>query len=645
MQDTEVLSVPFAGRGQVDNASGVYFPGDYESLRNVIITPEGTLRKREPAKGLRHDRTVPIHKIIGSWGPHILFSSFDNVGGNPRVLYSSKFTEIKPATLSNLAAFKTTLATQSGYSSGTSYVLIEKMFQYLDDMYAVIVHSNKDTVGAITTFTRKLYVVKIIDYNNATSHSDIVIEFDLTLANLVSFGTQTTAIDTSAPFRLIPVPPVPNSFTFKERAWVASGDTLYFSKATDVIKFAPGDDGGFFKFPAKVIKDVVALGDLIYVIFEDSIHVITYNTSPNVDAKVSIISSGEGGKSATVYGDTVFVLNHTSIYTVNGTNVSKLLDLTVPLTSTIASVGATNLNTLTDASVTDLKIVAYKNALYVLARRIHYNNASGTIDGINFKSDVYTIYTTGRMFRISLDNGSCSQYHYSQTVAKWHAADLAVVFFGAGVEESSRLFVLLANTTEVRYGSIFHSFEGIYSGGLPPSKITDYGLDSFVDEDDETSLTVGPIECLISIKNIIPDGVGYWQKKWRVLQIQGKLPSTILDAEADEQDLSVPYVPELLVSVQAFNKAHQLVMSTAFSELEFSNNRAEASSGYAYAINQRSPSMGIVIQTRTDYEPRDWGDISDPYILASKLELVDLSFLWTKLRSMSNNGRRFSTPL
>lgn len=642
MQDVEVAPVTLTGRGHVQSESEAYVPGDYYSLQNMIITPEGTLKKRLPAHGFFHNNTIKLNKIVGSWGPNVMYASYNEATGEPLIYQSLNDTQIVPCNLLNMVPFKAALVTASGFSVGTNFLLVEGFVQYGEVQYAIVLHSNVqyDVFNPNSArYTQKYYSVRVDGYSNSQATAQAFMTFDSAPSSLVPFATFFVDHNTFS-HRAVPTNPVAGYKIFKERFFIAVGDTVYFSKGTDPAKFATVDDGGFFKFPGKVIKSFEAIGDNIYVIFENSISVINYSTSPNVDAKVTVISEGVGGKSSCVYTGSVYVLDHFNIHVIQGNNVSKLIELNVPLTSTNKVTYPVSYNDLSNGKVIGLHMEAFADALYVTKRWVKFAS-NGSI--------YYTKYEgSGEVYRVDLKDGNTSKHVYKQNAVTHLPADLAVVSFGFGIEESSRLHVMCASSAANSYSGFHHSlFDGFMIGPAYGNvlDILEHGLDSFSNAAG-TSLLISPIEVDLELRGFSPDQLFYKQKKWRSVQVQANLPVITLNSTVD----AVPvWAGELELTLFAHNKFIQALSSAhLLSEVLYANSPAVGVNGYKYGINQRTPSLGMRIKTRSDYTPKDYTQFALAqgldYIKASQCEIVELSLLWSHIKSLSNNGLRFSQP-
>lgn len=116
-----------------------------------------------------------------------------------------------------------------------------------------------------------------------------------------------------------------NFFIQGSRLWISTSVGVYFSKATTPQTFTI-PDGGFFKFPDQNINWSLSLRDSIYVLCDNTTHVISYATDPNLDSQVVQIADNVGGDHGCVHSDAVYLINQVGIYRVLNNRVDKIMD-------------------------------------------------------------------------------------------------------------------------------------------------------------------------------------------------------------------------------------------------------------------------------------------------------------------------------
>lgn len=647
MKDLEVAQVPLAGRGLVVSYNGVYGPGEYSYFTNVIISPEGTIRKRPPVHGLQHLNTTKLNKMVGSWGANALYAAHDEVTRNPLLYASSKRMLLSQITLSNIDAFRTSIVNNAAFGAGTNHLHIEGSFQYGDDIYFILIVSHVSFNSPTVTYRRKIYVIKAIDFSNAEA-IDIPASISLDTATFLPFADETVSFNNTS-FKATASEPIGGYLIHKERAWVAAGDTVYFSKATALQDFNVASDGGFFRFPGKNIKSIVALGDIVYVIFDDSIRAITYSTSPNTDSRVTVISSGTGGVDAVAYSSLVYVVDRFSIYSISGNNVTKVVDL--PLGAFIFGTDYKRSSAYTNMNVAysmDLKIEAFNDGLYITDRKILFNDASASLYNTRFVANSLDL------FRYDLNNDYFSTFEFQQALGSGQRvtnrpADLAVVSYGYGQQFQSRLYFMAVDPDSTHYAAFYLSdYDGFVYGPNEGDGIQfqGLGLDTYSNAEG-TDLTLGPIEITIEMKGISPDRLNYLQKKWRSVQVQGNMPMISL---VPTTELNPAVVPELYLDIRSQDTGTTTLKRNFLAEDKFSESDPSGivlgNFGYTYGINQRSSNISFRIFTRVDYTPQlisAMASISGNTNLLtySLFELSFIQFLYTYVKSRSGNVRNF----
>ncbi len=290
-------NVPIQGSGLSLKKFAVYNNGEYYRLHNALIDAEGRLTSRAPVNVMGDNGTVDkvtdVTRILGNW------SSYS-------VICSETVQKALPADQFDTA--KTLWAPTSLPVPGTagSYHNLVSFFQYNQRQYWISVQYDAGAPMA-TRFS-------VILHNSTLNYSEP--NAGVTYAML----THTTLFQTEG---VVGYFWFNNALIQGDRLWISTSLGVWFSKVTDPSIFAV-PDGGFFKFPAEVINWCIAVRDSIYVLCEDSLHVITYSTDPNEDAvvrKIADISAMHG----TVYKDTPYFVNAEGVYGINNFGVEKVL--------------------------------------------------------------------------------------------------------------------------------------------------------------------------------------------------------------------------------------------------------------------------------------------------------------------------------
>lgn len=644
MKVLEQASIPLGGPGLVDRASDAYGPGEYKNLTNLVITPEGTLKKRRPVQGLFSGITNYLdEKIIGTWGSDVVYASYDYVGNNgyarrSRRIYGGGEGTFNDNLISGLpAALLTDIQAKTGFPAGanTNY-LIEGIFQYNNQCYVIILAVNRSTALPITTYNSRLVIVQgTFFWQNPNAAGGPVLS---TACSNIESANWTESY-TTADWNAVPNIPMPSFFMYKERLFVATRDTLYFSRATDPTKFATVDDGGFIKFPGKTIKKVVPVGDLIYVIFDASISVLSYNTSPNTDAQVRVISDGVGGEDAVLYGDLVYVLSYKYLYGLSGSNVTKLADIPAAfLQNNIgATSGASNAD-LTAGQAPSLKLEVWDDGVYYYLRKLKYATVAGHI------SHIHPVGYSD-MYRLDLSNGHTSKFTFGYGTRNMMVAD-SISTRPSNRNPNDRFYLMgkteSTTTFDIFYFSKNQTFCAFPSGFVVADK---YGIDAYTHSNatHQNCCTI-PIE--LTLLNYSPDSFRYMYRKLRTLMMQADLPSfTPNSTVSAELELNIyAGLPTTLNGTNPFAKQH--LISEPVSGLEPSRHV----SSYRYGVNQRAKDISINIKTRDSVKTSFvnsmtiHNDFNPAKVLANSLmEIVDLSLIWSETnRGPTNYGKERS---
>lgn len=116
-----------------------------------------------------------------------------------------------------------------------------------------------------------------------------------------------------------------NFFVYKDRLWLVTPKTIYFSAATSPDVFDVESGGGFFNFPHVELNYAFTSKDTIYVLADGSIQALTYTNDPNEDASISFVSDVLGAFHGTQYQDTPLVINEEGIFSINNLNLNRVM--------------------------------------------------------------------------------------------------------------------------------------------------------------------------------------------------------------------------------------------------------------------------------------------------------------------------------
>lgn len=644
MNILEQAPIPLAGPGLVSKSSVNYGPGEYAKLTNLVISDAGTLKKRKPVIGL-HSSTFNAdfpERVVGVLGSDALISKYDYVANTHKIYRSLSSNFLSLYSVSSDAAIKTAMDAVTGFTGTERYYYVQGIFTYNNTMYWIYLAVNRTLAGSTYTYSSRTFIVPST-YNYTNPDQDVGQATYTGSVYAVETANWSESYVFSATQGPVPYIPVVSYFVHKERVIIASRDTVYFSKATDPTKWAVADDAGFFKFPGKSIKKVLALGDLIYTVFDTSIHVATYGTSPNVDLRIDLISDGVGGEDAALYGDTLYVLNFTNIYVVKGSNVSKLVDIDTFLGNTPGWQSTNQATTLNQAFAPSLKIHVWDDAIYFYFRQIRIAAADKSIFHVRYQS--YTPYGGADMFRLDLKNGHISRFTFGYGGANYLVAD-SVTTISAVRNSDSRMYLMHADSF---FGNIFYFAKNqkFYPNPANPLSNTPYfGLDSygFGGGPDKNTCTI-PIE--MQIKNFSPDGLSYMYRKFRSLEMQADLPSMHTGAVYEpELELVVEAgIPTAYAGAKPYNSTKVISEVLGPSGVEIATSNIVTS--YRYGLNQRARNIDVTLRTRASIKSYYSGSTNfqegGTYngiqkALATLMELVDITTLWTPSNKGASNS-------
>lgn len=641
--------VQLAGKGFFRKSSNNYEPGEYHDLQNLIITDAGTLKPRPPFQSLKHPLLTKLNNFIGysslgEGGRTSAYSSFTSTGFSPSVY---KATDTANASVSvNYAALQTTLLAGLPPAEFTANrrIQFEGLFDYNQKTYAIVWFSGYNGSNANSGYLR------VIEDTSAFG----VFQGGSAVSAPVYMVQRGWSITTYNPPNnpAYPQKPMVDWILHKERLWLASNDTVYFSAATNPLDFTV-PAGGFFRFTNKQIKNLVAVGDTVYVIFDDSISAITYQVDPNLDSTVAVVSGVVGGDGACLYGDVVYVVKNESIYQISGHNIDKVMDLSLALreqySERIMNTADGDGLPLTAGKNFEYKMVGWNDALYILPRHIVLN-----VDSLSLPSSPYdyqysnsdVAFHSGGLFRVSLTNGSISRYLY-------RGSSIPADMMYLGPEDQfnqNKLMLLFYHPLSNRIGYMGSSPKFWYDIGAVGSaenatsgfdkNVRFWHLDYYSDEPG-TSLLVEPINIFMRIMNFSPDNMHWLMKKFRSIVLNGDFPRFWNGTEF------VDYT-RLKIGVGAYsNDTDGVATNIVIDELLTSYTPPPALASviaateprsYRYGCNQRSKDITILIYSDTSLLPglRPLSDYTTEAtrierLIESNVEIVDIRTLWSYL--------------
>jgi hypothetical protein len=632
--------VQLVGRGHVRRSSYNYQPGEYHDLRNMVISPDGTLKQRPPFQAFRYSESNQLCYFIGHWNDVVIATYTQPFSGTNNHLFTYGFrdTETISAYLSqntNPSTLVTELDTATASVAGTrnyKRVQLDGFFQYNNREYTII------TYGFTTTDPGTywaLAVKEMVPGANQTRPENI--NNAGTVGAPIVIEDKTNVVWSTVQTRETPGPMVRSWSVHKDRLWIATKDTVYFSAATNPIDFTV-PNGGFFRFSGKSINSIQTIGDNIYVIMDEEIRLITYSTDPNVDSSVVVVSGTVGGDGSCVYEDTVYVVKQETLYALNGLNVNKIMDLQLELKEFQNEYMNGSVNTA--GRRFEFKVEAFDGALYVLPRAAVRPQLANMYPYQYIYSHVGSPLDTAGLFRIDLSNGSVSRFIYRDNYAP---AEMYYVGYEDQFNQR-RLFLRFAVNEAFNRVGFMGSNPRFWYGGVatasPPVNFDQqnryYYLDLYSNAAG-TALYVHPIKVFMRIMNFSPDNMHYMMKKFRSIIINGDFPKfwdgiNYLDLTRIQVGVGA-YSDDSVLSTNTI--IDELITQYTPSALESKISAVEPRS-YRFGANQRSKNITIIIKTDESLVPalvdlsnyKNDADL-ERKMLESNMEITDIRTLWS----------------
>ena len=301
MVNTNIQSpIPLMGRGKVYKTFDKYTSGEYRELRNCELLDESIVSRRS----ISSLATVgtPILEPLG-WAGVV----------EGRAIAVSKTQQISYAqtTSSPSGTFNAVLWAPTNLPiplpTATSFHVIRGVFKYNNRYYWLTHEYDSDD----TTYGTH----RICLYHAASSLGTGIGISAVTFAALTRVVIIT---NNESGFKYN------NWFIFKDRLWVSTNKALYFGKATDPLIFA-APSGGFFKVPDQTQTYALGIRDSVYILHEQSTHLLTYSSDPNLDSSLRPVSANIGGSSACIFEDKFYYVNLEGLFVVDGNSVQMVL--------------------------------------------------------------------------------------------------------------------------------------------------------------------------------------------------------------------------------------------------------------------------------------------------------------------------------
>ncbi len=339
----------------------------------------------------------------------------------------------------------------------------------------------------------------------------------------------------------------------------------------------------------------VALADSIYILCDNSMHLLTFSTDPNLDSQIRLISDNIGGDHGVVHQDAVYAINFTGVFSLQGTRVDRVIG---------------DLDTMSNSLFG--KLVSFEDYLIVLRYSwVDYNKVSSggmfSNPGKTFVPNLEYYSLNNNVWFINTATGSAHVIDFNDYVGDdtpGYVVDIALSpkkdFF-----RSNKLYFLTNKYDAVATAA--HGSLKQYQGNVSAmdSQFEFFVYDTAVAEDGTIRKFKPDIE--IEIDSFSPDGSEYLMKKFRNFMLQGNFPYRDFKLKLGFDNK--PYPAEgisILSNVDSFseqNRPHYPVR---------------------VPVNQRARSVSIYLYTDAPTEV-----LVDPEGIYDTLEISDMRFLWS----------------
>lgn len=279
------------GAGLRHKDYGNYKPGEYRQLSNVELGADGVLRTRrsivQPVQGA--DSYSNALRFVGSVDNFSWAATSTALIPVGEYAYSGALPD-SPSNLPDQA--------------DSNYHHVVGFFKYNNTYYWLT--ANYDGVN-----------VKFYIYSNSS--------ISATFATMAATRTLIGTVKAQGPDPEANQDSFKSYFIFKDRLFLVTHETVYFSKATDPMTWAV-PWGGFFKIPDQEINACVAVNDSVFLATNQGIHVFSYSIDPNKDGYMKPIADDVGAWAMTVNEGVVYASNKYSLYTISHLGITRAID-------------------------------------------------------------------------------------------------------------------------------------------------------------------------------------------------------------------------------------------------------------------------------------------------------------------------------
>lgn len=406
-----------------------------------------------------------------------------------------------------------------------------------------------------------------------------------------------------------------NWFIFKDRLWISTTKGLYFSKATDPLVFAV-PDGGFFKIPDQIINFCLGFRDSIYILCEDSIHLLSYSGDPNNDATLKVISTTEGGSHGCVFEGYFYFVNLTGIYATNGRSIDLV------------------------KSGEEIDLIWRFPTLHVFGENIiilfrtPYNYLDVTEPSPDQNNPRYYAYLGYNGYEVGMKvlnmrTGSASSWSFSdqedyvgpELIQDGTICDLLVT---PNFDGENTLFLLsnsknfITTGPDLGRGFVYFMGETRHNNFIPNGPV-----DVPLNWNGEFYLR--KINIKINIVKFAPDGTNFLMKKFRFLELMGSTFAKDMDIYVGYDDVGVAPA-----GIQEYVGPIDISTTDQGSE----NSLEPPIRSIRVPLNQRARSLSIYITTKNPLVPLDNSPtVDDPYHFTFVLKYMRVLWSYTNRAS------------
>lgn len=280
-------------------------------------------------------------------------------------------------------------------------------------------------------------------------------------------------------------------FMYKHRLFIVTDNYMAYSVTTFPADFTDAvGKGGRINVTESTITYAFPYRDIVFVMTPTSIFSYTYTTDPILDGSFSKITSEIGAYYGTIYQSIPYIVGPMGLYSILNNYVEKVVDIAVEE----VDVSAVN---------RQYKLVAWDDSIFIIKQGL---------DAAVPDKDYVLVYNARSR---SLSRLKYRDRHQTITASGGFIQDAINIQAAVGRNEDTLL--LATNTLTGHNATNVYFMQANRNSVANQKPFDDY-------YNNTGTLLTNPINSIVELANIAPDGLEWVMKKFRHLFFEGKIP-------------------------------------------------------------------------------------------------------------------------